>query len=329
MADSTLSQWRVDHRAPPAKTERGASESRSISASDGRAVRGVSRFAHYARRPLSKVVSAGFGVALAVAVLIGWLNRDEEYLVPDSGAGYWLGIAGGSLMLLLLFYPLRKRLRSSRVVGTVPFWFRLHMILGLIGPTLILFHSNFRWGSFNSNVAMVAMLIVAISGIVGRFLYGKIHLGLYGRKAELREILADAATLERLAGDGLPLGEQVVEGLSEFARHGTEARGGIILGFLSLPILAVQARVVRRRLLDDARRLLRAEGKRRGWSRRMRAQRFDAVAEIVALHLTAVKKAAAFEFYDRLFGLWHVLHLPLFFILLLAASMHVVSAHFY
>jgi hypothetical protein len=49
----------------------------------------------------------------------------------------------------------------------------------------------------------------------------------------------------------------------------------------------------------------------------------------VRLHLAAVRKAAAFEFYDRLFGLWHVLHLPLFIILIFAASIHVVAAHLY
>jgi hypothetical protein len=329
MAEVVLAQLRADLRAQPARAEHHTSESRSIPATGRGAVRGASRFAHYARRPLWKAAAASFGIGLAVAILIGWLNRDEGYLAPDSGAGYWLGIAGSSLMLLLLLYPLRKRMRSLRAVGSVAFWFRLHMILGLVGPALILLHSNFSLGSLNSNVALAAMLIVAASGIVGRFLYTKIHLGLYGRKAELRAILADAETLKRLAGDGLPIGNQIIERLSEFTKFAVDRRRGVSASFWSLPILGVRARVVRRRLLGDARRLLRVEGKRRGWSRRLRAQRLDAVAEIVTLHLAAVKKAAAFEFYDRLFGLWHVLHVPLFIILLLAASIHVVAAHFY
>ncbi len=49
----------------------------------------------------------------------------------------------------------------------------------------------------------------------------------------------------------------------------------------------------------------------------------------MTLHLAAVRKAAAFAFYERLFALWHVLHLPLFILLILAAIIHVVAVHFY
>jgi hypothetical protein len=45
--------------------------------------------------------------------------------------------------------------------------------------------------------------------------------------------------------------------------------------------------------------------------------------------LAAVRKAAAFAFYERLFRLWHVLHLPLFFILIMAAVIHIVAAHLF
>ena len=60
-----------------------------------------------------------------------------------------------------------------------------------------------------------------------------------------------------------------------------------------------------------------------------REQRIGAISELVVLHLAAVRKAAAFAFYERLFGLWHVLHLPLFFILVLATAIHVVAAHLF
>ncbi len=92
------------------------------------------------------------------------------------------------------------------------------MILGLVGPALILFHSNFQLGSVNSNVALFAMLIVAASGVVGRYLYAKIHLGLYGRKAAVREILADVDALKRLLGDGVPASRRIVGELNAFAK---------------------------------------------------------------------------------------------------------------
>jgi hypothetical protein len=38
---------------------------------------------------------------------------------------------------------------------------------------------------------------------------------------------------------------------------------------------------------------------------------------------------AAFEAYERLFSLWHVLHLPLFFMLLIAGIVHVIAVNVY
>ncbi len=282
-----------------------------------------------ARRLSSSVLPLLFATGLAAGLVTGWLNRDEEYLVPGSGTGYWLGIAGAAMMLLLLLYPLRKRVRLRGWIGSVAFWFRLHMLLGLVGPALILFHANFRLGSLNSNVALIAMLTVAASGIVGRYLYGKIHLGLYGRKAAVQELLAQAQAVENSLRDELPGDAGIVAQMHAFAQRAGAMRTGILIGCWTLPALAIRAAITRRRLQREAYRLIKTEGKRRGWSRRLRAQHRKAIGKLVRLHLAAVRKAAAFAFYDRLFGLWHVLHLPLFIILIFAAGIHVVAAHLY
>jgi hypothetical protein len=277
----------------------------------------------------AKVAPLLFSCAIVAVLWVGWLNRDDNGLTPESGVGYWLGIAGGSLMLLLLLYPLRKRIKVLRALGTVGFWFRAHMILGVLGPVLVLWHANFRFGSINSNVALIAMLVVAISGVVGRYLYSKIHVGLYGRKAEVREILADADALRQAIGADLPVADRVVEQLSAFAQLGTVAPKSVLTGLLRVPAVSVRASVVRMRLIADARQAITAEGRRLGWSRKARRLRLAGFAEMVTLHIAAVKKAAAFAFYERLFGLWHVFHLPLFFLLVIAAIIHIFAAHFF
>ncbi len=259
-----------------------------------------------------------------------WLNREDNGLTPESGVGYWLGIVGASLMLLLLLYPLRKRVKKwLRALGTIGFWFRAHMILGVIGPVLIILHANFKFGSVNSNVALVAMLVVAISGVVGRYLYGKIHVGLYGRKAEVREILADADALKRAIGADLPVADRVVERLSAFAQLGTVSPKGVLIGLLLLPVIGLRASIVRMRLIAEVRQVITVEGKRLGWSRKVRQRRIAGVAELITLHNAAVKKAAAFAFYERLFRLWHLFHLPLFYLLVVATIIHVYAAHFF
>jgi hypothetical protein len=113
-------------------------------------------------QPGSSIFPTLFTVAILLALWIGWVDRDDNGLTPVSGTGYWLGIVGSSLMLLLLLYPLRKRMRSLRVIGSVTFWFNAHMILGVLGPVLIMWHANFKLGSINCSVALITMLVVAI-----------------------------------------------------------------------------------------------------------------------------------------------------------------------
>ena len=135
--------------------------------------------------------------SLMAIVYAGWMLREQRYLVAESGIGYWLGILGGSMMLLLLVYPLRKRKPHWRFIGSVKFWFRFHMFLGVAGPVLIILHSGYRLGSLNGRVALVSMLIVAVSGLVGRYLYRRIHHGLYGEKIRFEELYRKDESLEQ------------------------------------------------------------------------------------------------------------------------------------
>ena len=281
----------------------------------------------YRSRWAAKIVPLLLGGAAIAILWIDWLYREDNGLTPESGIGYWLGIAGISLILLLLLYPLRKRTRALRLFGSVGFWFRAHMILGVFGPVLIIMHSNFRLGSINSNVALATVLIVSASGVVGRYIYGKIHVGLYGRKAEVRKILADADALKKAVGTDLPVADHILRELSAFAQLGAVAPNGILAGFLSLPVVSVRTRIVRMRLIAEARQLIAVEGQRLGWPREVRQRRLARVAELLTLYMAAIKKAATFAFYERLFRLWHIFHLPLFFLLVLAAIVHIFAEH--
>lgn len=275
------------------------------------------------------IIPLTFAITVSAVLLVGWLRRDTTSLTPQSGLGYWLGIVGGSLMLLLLLYPLRKRVRMPRALGSVAFWFRTHMVLGVVGPVLIILHSNFRLGSINSNVALVAMLVVAVSGIVGRYLYGKIHIGLYGRKAEVRELLAEADTLKQIVGNDLAFADRIAAQLNAFAERGIAAPKGMLAGLFRLPVVNIHAAMLRRRLLREARAVIAIEGQQLGWSRRQRRRQLALVTDHVTLFVLAVKKAAALAFYERLFGLWHVFHFPLFVLLVMTAFVHVFAAHFF
>jgi len=274
------------------------------------------------RRPLpwSRI---GLWLALA-AVIAGFVAPVENYLTPQHGLGYGLGIGGGSLMLLMLVYPVRKRVPSLSFLGSVPFWFRLHMVLGIAGPLAILYHSNFSLGATNSNVALACMLVVAGSGLVGRYLYARIHHGLYGRRATLREFAGDADGLRQHSG-----ALRVLPGLI----GEIELAEGRIARPAPLLVRPLLAALRQRRESERLRRLVRhaiAMAATRSVALSEQRTRFTVTASrYVEARLMAARRVTEFEACERLFAAWHVLHLPLFVILVIVGIVHVVAVHVY
>ena len=281
-------------------------------------------FGHYLRRSLLQAGPLAFGSCIILVIFFAWLQRDEGYLTAESGLGYWLGICGAVIMLILLAYPFRKRLRTLQRFGRVANWFRLHMILGIIGPTLVILHTNFNLGSLNSRLALLTMLIVVTSGIIGRYLYSKVHKGLYGQHAELRDIMADIGALKHALGHemtGLP---NLMRELDHHASY-VAARPGIALALLS----GTRTSFARRRMIRGLHKDIAASP---GWQAIPRRQRRSYVNEVdqrLRLFFAAVRKAERLWLFERLFSLWHHLHFPLFVMLVLTVVIHVVAVHRY
>jgi hypothetical protein len=270
---------------------------------------------------------AGFALA-AILIFIGWQLPLARVLSPERGVGYALGIIGGSAMLLLLVYPARKRLTWLRVIGSVKAWFQIHMVLGVTGPLLILYHSNFSLGATNSNAALFAMVIVSASGIVGRYFYARIHCGLYGHRLNLAELQASSQAL-RAKVAGASFVPELLAGL-DAAEQRLMARSEAPLRVLLRPV-TVSARmwIERHRLTRRAVAELRTTAARSRVVAERHAHFERAVRRYIARRLQATRQVVEFEAYERLFSLWHVLHLPLFFLLLIAGIVHVVAVHVY
>ena len=54
-----------------------------------------------------------------------------------------------------------------------------------------------------------------------------------------------------------------------------------------------------------------------------------AVAHSVNRYTLALRKTAAFRVYERLFSLWHIIHVPFFCMMVVSAIVHVVAVHMY
>jgi hypothetical protein len=126
-------------------------------------------------------------LGLAGLLVLAWKVSRAGLFEPGDNVGYWMGVAGGVMMLLLLLYPLRKYVKLLQGLGRVKLWLWGHMVLGIGGPLLILVHCTFRTGSTNAAVALWSMVVVAASGVVGRVLYTRVNRGLLAERAALRD----------------------------------------------------------------------------------------------------------------------------------------------
>ena len=285
----------------------------------------VASYAHYLMRPILQLGPLLFAAAVTSTIAFAFIERDEGHLSADKGLGYWLGIAGAVIMLTLIGYPLRKRLRSLRTAGRVANWFRLHMILGIIGPAFVILHTNFKLGSLNSRLALFTMLVVVASGIIGRYLYAKVHKGLYGKQAQLRDVLGDVASLRQGLGAEFAALTGIESELGRYVPKENAAPSSLWTGLFSALTAGQRTRFSRRRILRHARLKL-ASQQLPGRQRRAFIKDVDGQLKV---YFAAVKKADRLAFFERLFGMWHHLHVPLFILLILTVTLHVIAVHRY
>lgn len=286
-----------------------------------------------AQRPLGAVLAPLFAtiyvVALGGLLLTAFLMRDEEIIVPKEGAGYWIGIVGGLILLFLLLYPVRKKRAKDAKLGSVATWFQWHMILGLLGPTLILLHSNFHLKSVNATVATVIMLSVVASGVIGRFLYRKVHKGLYETKAEVSALLSEAHALYGAFGEEMQGAPGLLDELKRYEHQVLTPHLNPVQSLIFIVRMALETRLSRYRVVRASNRLLEDRARQENWGKVRLREVQQSVHQHVRLYFETVRKAAELKFYNRLFGLWHLLHLPLFLLLIFAAIVHIVAVHLY
>ena len=271
-----------------------------------------------------------FILASLMALAFGYWLGTEETFTPKDGFGYWIGIVGGVALLVQLAYPLRKRAHFMRTLGSAPNWFRLHMILGIIGPLLILYHCNYSLGAPNSNVALIAMLTVAASGIIGRYFYGKVHNGLYGAHSNLQDLLEEATNLlgvieSDTGGSGGAIAAKLTRYGEDVLRPSRSVLGAVGKSLrlsLTLPL-------TRQRMLREVHLAVAHNAAKQGWTAKEKRSHYVAAKVHMHNYLDAVAKASGLAFYDRLFAMWHLLHMPLYFLLILTGIIHVIAVHLY
>lgn len=267
-----------------------------------------------------------FSVALSVA-LVGFAGGAEYYRLPlaerpDSALyellrpagriGLRYGIVGlGCITAGVALYTARKRIAALARLGRLKHWLEFHIFLCTVGPFLVTLHTSFKVGGLVS-IAFWSMVVVALSGIFGRYVYVRIPKSMAGGFADLSAIRQQRDDLR--AALGADLGPQLaaVERLVTAARP--TASGGLLQAVWS----ALRFDLTRHRTLRRVRAALSPAA--------LPAAQRDHALRLVARQLQLEHQLAHLLPFQRLFRYWHVLHLPLALAMFLIVGVHVVVA---
>jgi hypothetical protein len=259
-----------------------------------------------------------WGLPYYLAPVAQRLRHPLHPLLKSSGP---VGLAFGTVALFLFLfmwaYPFRKKARWLAWTGPVGRWLDVHIVMGLTLPVLAAVHAGWHFEGL-IGLGMLAMVIVSLSGIVGRYLYTHIprsraglELSLDEAGAERRALLTELAVATALAPREL---EQAL---------GLDPRPYVGLGIAS---------TFARLLTDDLSRWRSLRRLKREWSRGSTARAAlegEGLARSLKLARREMALAQQMRLLDAtrsLFGWWHVAHRPFALTALLAVIVHVVVA---
>jgi hypothetical protein len=270
--------------------------------------------------PVGALMSAmGLAAMVAVAVTLwvlvgldGWAyyttplavrgySPTHRLLRPSGPVGQTLGVAGAALMLVPFFYMAYKRLHRARSGANLKRLLEVHIFCGIVGPVLITFHTAFKFNGLVS-AAYWSMVLVALSGFVGRYLY--VRIPRTQRGVELSQAELD----ERTAGlrDELQwsAGADVLAALDRLEAD---------IAGRSLWFSGVGDRALRLAVAELVGTLERRSGEAVS----------AAISAALGERLRLQHRRSALAATRRLFDLWHVFHLPLVWVMFAIVSLHV------
>jgi hypothetical protein len=246
----------------------------------------------------------------------------HDLLKPSGSIGIKLGVLGTVLFFIIFLYALRKVIPWLGRFGTARHWMDFHVIAGITAPVIIAYHASFKFQGI-AGFAFWIMVAVALSGVVGRYLYSKIPRSLNAAELSLNELqLSEKELSEALLGQSIYSIHQLnrildVPSAAHIRRIGPLlAIGEMIACDVRLPF---QVAGLRRTSAGFGRKLLSAGGLLPSGNREV-----EHVVRLVRQKASLSKRVVFLDQTQRVFHLWHVIHRPFSYAFAVLAVLHIV-----
>lgn len=266
-----------------------------------------------------------FTVGISVAILLGvngyqyystpleerFFSSQHELLKPSGYWGHGFGIIGTLMMIIgVSTYMIRKRYRKFFNFGYLKHWLEFHIFLCSVGPVLVLYHTSFKFGGIVS-VSFWSMVLVVLSGVVGRFIYVQIPRTIQGQELSINEL---SSMKEDLAKRIRTVLSEDASTLSEFERISSAERYktfnlSTAVGFIF-------------RDYFDLKKVMRLLGKRMVWLGINPTERKELLA-MAKSEIIVARRIAFLRTFQKLFHWWHIFHLPFAITMFVIMIIHV------
>jgi hypothetical protein len=273
------------------------------------------------------LVIAGYGYDYyTLGALQRPLSPKHEILRPSGTMGIKLGMFGVLLFFLIYLYPLRKHWGWLGRQGNSRHWLDFHVVLGATAPIIVAFHSCFKFGNI-AGMAFWSMLVVTLSGFVGRYLYSQIPRGLSAAELSKKEMLEREEKLRKELAEQRATFGFSVEALYQLPTADEVAKTPMVASLLSMFLIdfkrPFKASLVRLQEAGFGPWVFSFCGllPTRDWKleRAIRVAQKDATLSKHILFLTRTQ---------QVFKLWHVVHRPFSYAFAILAILHISIALF-
>jgi len=279
-------------------------------------------------------------LALAIILVIGGYGFDyyslgaaqrpfspkHELLRPSGSIGIKLGMLGVLMFFLIYLYPLRKKWGWLAKQGNSRHWLDFHIVLGTAAPVIIAFHSSFKFGNI-AGMAFWSMMMVTLSGFVGRYLYSQIPRSLNAAELSMKEIQEKEEALKKELEEQRAAFGFSVDALYQLPSAADVARTPAVASLLSM-------------FLIDFKRPFRASFVRLQqagfgpWVFSLcgllptRDQKLERAIRVAQKQVSLSKSILFLSRTQQVFQLWHVIHRPFSYAFAILAIIHIGIALF-
>ena len=239
-------------------------------------------------------------------------------LRPSGRVGHPLGWVGAGMIVVgVILYSSRKRIPFLQRRGPMRTWLNVHIYLCLVGPLLVSLHTALKLHGV-AVYSYWSMMIVASSGIFGRWLYQQFPRTTRDQEMSVEDLRADQADARRRIETEFQLTSASLAEVDAVAERSVQSIGH---GALALPRL----------VLDDLARPFRLAALRRHLRSERRLPRSEAHALLGLLRrrVAAERRIAYWGTFRRFFNYWHVTHLIFFVSMFAMLVLHVASVLFF